>query len=88
MREDWSFRWKSPGDRFRAVFDVFCQRWNICGMERGKPLLLKFTAKPDALMARRSLRRHIGASIQNAISSGRRSPNCIRRAESPTKDPS
>ncbi len=44
MREDWSFRWKSPGDRFRAVFDVFCQRWNICGMERGKPLLLKFTA--------------------------------------------
>jgi len=44
IREDWQFRWRSPDDRFRAVFDVFCQRWNLYGMERDKPLLLKLTA--------------------------------------------
>ena len=30
--------------RFHAVFDVFCQRWNLYGMEGDKPLLLKLTA--------------------------------------------
>ncbi len=44
MREDWHFRWRSPDDRFRAVFDVFCQRWNLYGMRGDEPLLLKLSA--------------------------------------------
>jgi hypothetical protein len=44
MREDWAFRWKRTDDRFHAVFAAFCQRWNLYGMERDRPLLLKLTA--------------------------------------------
>ena len=44
MREDWHFRWRSPDDRFRVVFDVFCQRWNLYGMQGDEPLLLKLSA--------------------------------------------
>lgn len=47
MREDWHFRWRSPDDRFRAVFDVFCQRWNLYGMERDEPLASQVDSKPD-----------------------------------------
>jgi hypothetical protein len=43
MREDWQFRWRSPDDCFRAVFDVFCQRWKLvccrgCAKRRTCPL--------------------------------------------------
>ncbi len=44
MREDWAFRWAKAADRFHAVFDVFCQRWHLYGMQRDRPLLLKLTA--------------------------------------------
>jgi len=44
MREHWPFRWTKTADRFHAVFDVFCQRWNLYGMRRDRPLLLKLTA--------------------------------------------
>ena len=44
MREHWPFRWKKTGDRFHAVFDVFCQRWHLYGMRGDRPLLLKLTA--------------------------------------------
>jgi hypothetical protein len=43
MRDYWPFRWRKTADRFRAVFDVFCQRWNLYGMQRDRPLLLKLT---------------------------------------------
>jgi len=44
MRDHWPFRWRKTADRFHAVFDVFCQRWNFYGMQRDRPLLLKLTA--------------------------------------------
>ena len=44
MRDRWPFRWRKTADRFHAVFDVFCQRWNLYGMRRDRPLLLKLTA--------------------------------------------
>jgi hypothetical protein len=44
MREDLAFRWRTREDRFRSVFDVFCQRWHLYGMQQGRPLLLKLTA--------------------------------------------
>ena len=44
MREHWPVRWTKSGDRFRAVFDVFCQRWHLYGMRGDHPLLLKLTA--------------------------------------------
>jgi len=44
MRKHWSFRWTKTADRFHAVFDVFCQRWNLYGMRGDHPLLLKLTA--------------------------------------------
>ncbi len=44
MREHWPFHWTKTADRFHAVFDVFCQRWNLYGMRGDHPLLLKLTA--------------------------------------------
>ena len=44
MREDWAFRWRTMEDRFHVVFAVFCQGWNLYGMQHDRPLLLKLTA--------------------------------------------
>ncbi len=44
MRNDLAFQWNTKAARFQAVFDVFCQRWNLYGMQHDKPLLLKLTA--------------------------------------------
>ena len=44
MREDWAFRWRRTEDRFHIVFAAFCQRWNLYGMQRDRPLLLKLTS--------------------------------------------
>jgi len=43
MRGDMGFHWGTKAARFQAVFDVFCQRWNLYGMQGEKPLLLKLT---------------------------------------------
>lgn len=40
---DWAFRWTKEKDRFQSVFDAFCHRWNLYGMEGEKPLLLKLS---------------------------------------------
>jgi hypothetical protein len=48
MREHWPVRWTKSADRFGAVFDVFCQRWNLYGMRGDRPLLLKLTANLTA----------------------------------------
>jgi hypothetical protein len=40
---DWNFRWKSVDDRFFNVFDAFCHKWVLYGMERDKPLLQKLS---------------------------------------------
>jgi hypothetical protein len=44
MRDDWEFNWRRTDDRFYVVFSAFCQRWNLYGMQRDRPLLLKLTA--------------------------------------------
>lgn len=42
-RTDWDLRWSDDDERFRAVFDVFCWRWNLYGMRGDEPLLMKLT---------------------------------------------
>jgi hypothetical protein len=41
--KDWNFRWRTSRDRFEVVFDAFCQRWILYGMEGDEPLLQKFS---------------------------------------------
>src|SRR4029078_12019610 len=43
FRPDWDFKWSKQNDRFKLIFDAFCCRWDLYGMEKDKPLLLKFT---------------------------------------------
>ena len=40
---EWAFKWTKKKDRFQVVFDAFCHRWNLYGMEGEKPLLLKLS---------------------------------------------
>jgi hypothetical protein len=40
---DWNFRWKTKGDHFFNVFDAFCHKWTLYGMEKDKPLLQKLS---------------------------------------------
>jgi hypothetical protein len=37
--EGWSFRWRTREQRFRIVFDAFCHKWVLYGMEGERPLL-------------------------------------------------
>ena len=43
FRPTWQLDWNDPASRFRAVFDVFCHRWDLYGMEGDRPLLMKLT---------------------------------------------
>ena len=43
FRSDWELDWKNADARFQAVFDAFCSRWNLYGMEGDQPLLQKLT---------------------------------------------
>ena len=43
FRSNWEFRWQRDSHKFQVVFDAFCHRWNLYGMENDKPLLLKLT---------------------------------------------
>jgi len=43
FRSAWDFRWSRKKERFQNVFDAFCHRWNLYGMEGDRPLLLKLT---------------------------------------------
>jgi hypothetical protein len=40
--------WQEPKDRFQAIFDLFCNRWNLYGMERDKPLVMKLSVNLTA----------------------------------------
>jgi hypothetical protein len=40
---DWKFGWKTEAERFQNVFDAFCHRWDLYGMEKDRPLLLKLS---------------------------------------------
>jgi hypothetical protein len=41
--EGWEFAWKTREDRFRVVFDAFCHKWVLYGMEWDRPLLQKLS---------------------------------------------
>ncbi len=41
--DNWNFSWQSEQDRFENVFDAFCHKWTLYGMERDKPLLQKLS---------------------------------------------
>lgn len=41
--DNWNFSWKSKKDRFENVFDAFCHKWTLYGMEHDKPLLQKLS---------------------------------------------
>jgi hypothetical protein len=40
---DWKFSWRTEAERFQVVFDAFCHRWDLYGMEGDRPLLLKLS---------------------------------------------
>lgn len=43
LRQPFSVNWKKRAERFQAVFDAFCFRWNLYGMQRDRPLLIKLS---------------------------------------------
>lgn len=43
FRGDWQIDWRKKEQRFHAVFDAFCFRWDLYGMEWDAPLPLKLT---------------------------------------------
>lgn len=46
FRSDWDFNWQDEKNRFLQLFDAFCYRWHLYGMEQDKPLLLKISVNP------------------------------------------
>lgn len=48
LRPDFSADWTSEESRFQTVFDLFCARWNLYGMHRNKPVVLKLSVNPTA----------------------------------------
>lgn len=48
LREKFWVNWKDPQDRFQAAFDLFCNRWNLYGMEYDKPLVMKLSVNLTA----------------------------------------
>jgi hypothetical protein len=40
---EWKFSWETEAERFELVFDAFCHRWDLYGMEGERPLLLKLS---------------------------------------------
>lgn len=40
---EWDFRWKSADDQFYNIFDAFCHKWVLYGMEGDQPLLQKLS---------------------------------------------
>jgi hypothetical protein len=41
--DNWNFAWRSAKDRFENVFDAFCHKWTLYGMEGNGPLLQKLS---------------------------------------------
>jgi hypothetical protein len=40
---NWDFSWRAHDDKFKNVFDAFCHKWTLYGMEWDKPLLQKLS---------------------------------------------
>lgn len=43
LRQPFSVNWKRSAERFQAVFDAFCFRWNLYGIQDDRPLLIKLS---------------------------------------------
>lgn len=43
LRPDFSVDWNEPSQRFRAIFDAFCARWQLYGMRGDEPLTMKLS---------------------------------------------
>ena len=43
LRTNFDSDWKNETSRFQTVFDTFCAKWNLYGMENSKPLLQKLS---------------------------------------------
>jgi hypothetical protein len=48
FRPDWDFQAEDQNRRFQTVFDAFCHRWNLYGMEGDMPLVLKLSVNLTA----------------------------------------
>jgi hypothetical protein len=46
FREGWGFDWRSSKARFLVIFDALCYRWDLYGVEKDRPLLLKVSVNP------------------------------------------
>jgi hypothetical protein len=46
FREGWNFDWRSRKARFLVTFDALCYRWDLYGVEKDRPLLLKVSVNP------------------------------------------
>lgn len=46
FRDGWSFDWRSSKSRFLVLFDALCYRWDLYGVEKDRPLLLKVSVNP------------------------------------------
>jgi hypothetical protein len=46
FREGWQLDWTDERSKFYAAFDAFCYAWDLYGMERDKPLLMKMSVNP------------------------------------------
>ena len=46
FREGWQFGWGDDTAQFKVIFDALCYRWNLYGMEKDRPLLMKVTVNP------------------------------------------
>ena len=48
LRDKFWVEWKNPNERFQAAFDLFCNRWNLYGMDKDKPLVMKLSVNLTA----------------------------------------
>jgi len=48
LRPDFHVDWQQKEDRFQAVFDAFCLKWNLYGMQGDQPLVMKLSVNPTA----------------------------------------
>lgn len=46
FREGLQFNWRTSKERFLVVFDALCYRWDLYGVEKDRPLLLKVSVNP------------------------------------------
>ena len=43
FRQNFQLRWSNHDAQFQAIFDAFCQKWNLYGMQHDEPLIQKLS---------------------------------------------